>query len=446
MKRTVSYFRKGLNLVKESPQLIYTLFTALVIFLSFLFISNNFLSIAKTAQDRLVNVKIGSMHDVMTEFVLDYLETPEVISNKMLRISLNNETVREFKVVLFNDGQRTIISSIDRGEIGSQDNDNEVLYNLANEETDLSLTAEESIEGERFFKTVRAIKKDGQVIGAIYTSQSLSLADQKIEQSINNAVIALVMNLILVMVLFFRHARIIDYAVLYRKLKEINRIKDDFISIATHELRTPLTVIRGYIDILGSSKTLSEKDRSILDITDKQSKRLSLLIDDILAVPKIEQGKVTCSFVILNPEKEIEEVVESLRSVAEKDGLNLNYRVDSSALISIDKTKLKQILTNLIGNAIKYTEEGEINVIVSADKKELSIKVIDTGIGMTPEEQRGLFQKFYRIRSKATENITGTGLGLWISSMLAKAMNGTISVSSEKGLGSEFTVSFPVVE
>ena len=173
---------------------------------------------------------------------------------------------------------------------------------------------------------------------------------------------------------------------------------------------------------------------------------MSLLIDDILSVPKIEQNRIDYSFENFNPEKEIEETVSSLRNSAEEKSLSLSYQVESSAAIYADKTKLRQILINIIGNAIKYTKEGEINVHLSSKEDQLLIRVSDTGVGMSAEEQRGLFQKFYRIRTKETEDITGTGLGLWISSKFIEAMDGKISVESIKGIGTHFILSFPLAK
>ncbi len=442
-----SGFKRGLKQTRENPQLAYTLLTAVAIFFGFLFTSNNFLLIAKDAQDRLVNIRVGSMQDVLREFIPQYVDKPEELSDKIRGIARHNETIREFRVIIFDQGEKKIISSLDETEIDKIDEKNDFLYNLAIVEKDHSLTTEDIVNGERVFKTVRAIIDiDGSVIGVIYTSQSLSMADRMISRGIANGIFILILVLIMIMILFFRHAKIIDYAVLYRRLEEINKIKDDFISIATHELRTPLTIIRGYIDILGSSKKMNSRDKRLVEIADIHSKKLSILIDDILSVPKIEQGKMDFRLETFNPENEIKETVDSLKQNAEEKGLKISHHIESSALITADRNKLRQILTNILGNAVKYTEKGEVKVNVSINGNQIIIRVSDTGIGMSAEEQRGLFQKFYRVRSKETENITGTGLGLWITSKFVKAMNGSISVESIKGIGTHFVISFPIAK
>jgi signal transduction histidine kinase len=438
-------FRKGIEKIKSNPQLAYTLFVALVIFFAFLYTSDNFLFVAKDAQERLINERIGSIQDVFSEFAPEYISEPEELSSRIEAISENNQTIKEFRVIVFNEQEREIVSSLDSSEIGAIDATNDFLYNIALIEPSRSVTMEETIDGQRFFKTVRAITdKENNVLGVIYTKQSLSQADQIIARNIRNGIVALIIVLVLIMFLFFRHARIIDYAVLYRRLEQINRMKDDFISIASHELRTPLTIIRGYTEELNSYK-LNKKSQILTDNIDIQSKRLAILIDDILDIPKIEQGKMNLDLKDINPEKEIKEVVKSLEYSAQEKKLRLSFEAQETALINVDRNRLKQVLINIIGNSIKYTFQGEIKVKVSVQDKNLIIRVSDTGIGMTAEEQRGLFQKFYRVRSRETEKVIGTGLGLWITAKIVELMKGSISVESIKNVGTHVVVSFPIV-
>ena len=445
-----SNFKRGLRQIKENPQLAYTLFVAIVIFFAFLFTSNNFLSIAKNAQDRLINVRAGSIQDVFAEFAVDHIDNSEKLSEKIKSIAENNKTIKEFKVISFEDEKKIIISSLKDSEVGEIDKEDSpftlTIYNLATTDTKKSYTIEEIINGERFFKTSRAITdKNNNIIGLIYTKQSLSEADQMIAKGIRNSIIFLIVVLFIIMFLFFRHAKIIDYTVLYRRLEGINKMKDDFISMASHELRTPLTVIRGYADILKTSKEISKEDKKMAENIDMHSKRLGVLIDDILDISRIEQGRIKFNFEKFNPKNEIQETIEFLRYNIKEKGLKIHSKLEDSGIILADKDRLKQILVNILGNSVKYTKRGEINVEVSTDSKNLNIRVSDTGIGMNAEAQRGLFQKFYRIKSKETKDIIGTGLGLWITKKLVELMKGSISVESIKGVGTHIIISFPLI-
>ncbi len=439
----ITKFKKGIERIKKNPQLIYTLFVAIIIFFAFLYTSNNFLLIARNAQEKLINVRMGSMQDVFTEFVLDYIDKPEELLKKINNIKEDNETIEEFRVVLFQNDKKIILASLKEEEIGSLEQEN-YLYDFSFFNPQESFTNKLLINNNRYFETVRAIVNNrGEVIGAIYTKQTLSQADQIINQSIKNGIFVLIIILILIMFLFFRHAKIIDYAVLYKKLNQVNRMKDDFISIATHELRTPLTIIRGYAEFLKSSK-LKKEEEEMIDNINTQAERLVILVDDMLDVPKIEQGKMYFNLEKTDVKKEIENVINFLKNNAQEKGLKLYAEFNDSAFILADKNRLKQILINIIGNAVKYTQKGEIKVITEKNKDNLVIKVIDTGIGMSAEDQKRLFQKFYRIRSKETNSITGTGLGLWLTKKMINLMKGSISIESIRGVGTHVIISFPI--
>jgi signal transduction histidine kinase len=303
--------------------------------------------------------------------------------------------------------------------------------------------------GERLFKTARAIvDKENNILGIVTTTQTLSLADIAIQESINNSRILLFVIILLILVLFLRHSKIIDYMDLYKKLKEVDQLKDDFISMASHELRTPLTVIRGYAEFINEAPEISPQTKSFVSKIDISTKELDSLVADILDVSRIEQGRMSFKIEKINPQEIISDVVNSLVLPAKEKGLNISFdksKIESDQLLNIDVSRFKQVLVNLAGNAVKYTPKGEVTVSQYAEKNTLYIRISDTGIGMTEEERKRLYEKFYRIRIKETENIRGTGLGLWITAKIIKEMNGSLSVESIKGVGSHFIVSFPII-
>ena len=181
---------------------------------------------------------------------------------------------------------------------------------------------------------------------------------------------------------------------------------------------------------------------------DTSTKELDSLVSDILDVSRIEQGRMLFKMEKINPIQIIETVVASFDLPAKEKGLGIFFdktKVENNQYINVDIDHLKQILVNLIGNAVKYTNKGEIVVRQYIEKGRLYIRISDSGIGMTEEEKVRLFEKFYRIKIEQTEKIRGTGLGLWITAKMIKEMNGNISVESIKGVGSHFIVSFPII-
>lgn len=443
--------KNGLKKIQQNPQLVYTIVVAILITLAFVLMANRFVSIANNAQERLINVRIGSIQDAFVSFASDSINNPLYLNERIRDVMANNATIKNFKIVSKQTSTTSpetflIIASNNQNEIGQEDNQAKFLYTLATSDPNNSLTTEFNNEGERFFNTARAIKSvDGEILGVVLTTQTLSQADRMINTDIKNSILMLVFVIILIMLLFLRHSRIIDYTVLYKKLKEVDQLKDDFISMASHELRTPLAVIRGYAEFIREAPELSTETIKYATQIDASAKDLDTLVADILDVSRIEQGRMSFKFERQQPKTIIEEVVSSLLASTKSKGLNLFIERTEDAFVNIDKDRFKQVLINIIGNAVKYTKKGDIKINQYIEKNYFYIRISDTGIGMTAEEQKKLFEKFYRVRNSDTEDIRGTGLGLWITAEIIREMNGKISVESIKGVGSHFIVSFPII-
>lgn len=234
--------------------------------------------------------------------------------------------------------------------------------------------------------------------------------------------------------------------VLLEKEKTLSKLKDDFLFIISHELKQPSETIKGYIEsiIRESGDSLTPDAKKILEMTNLNSKRLSKLLDDLLDISQIEQGsmKIQISDVALRPV--ISEVLSNLFFEAKNKKIALDQMGDVDTAAKADPDRLKEILTNLIGNAIKYSPEGtKVIVEVKKEKDFARINVIDNGFGISEEDQKNLFGKFYRVQSDKTKNIKGNGLGLFITKQLVENMGGQIGVTSQAGKGSTFSFTLP---
>lgn len=454
-----SNLKNGIKKIVDNPQLIYTIVVAILITGAFVFMSERFIGIARDAQDRLINVRVGSLQDSFVSFAKDKINDGEYLNNKIQDILNTNETIKSFRVIQKETSVDPltnkpiifykVIASNNPDEVNATDENVSFLYTLAASDPAHSVTIELSDKGERLFRTTRAIADDiGNILGVIVTTQTLSVADLAIQNSIRNTEILLLFIIILVMFLFLRHSKIIDYMDLYKKLQGVDQLKDDFISMASHELRTPLSIIRGYAELANEDPQLSKETKDYLSKIDFSSKELDSLVGDILDVSRIEQGRMSFDLKKINPSEIIQEIVSSLELPAKEKGLNISFdksQIIDNQYINVDIGRFKQILVNIIGNAVKYTLKGEVIVREYVENGRLYIRVSDTGVGMSEEERKRLFEKFYRIRTKETENIRGTGLGLWITAQMIKQMGGNVSVESIKGVGSHFIVSFLIV-
>jgi signal transduction histidine kinase len=437
--------RRGMIRIKDNPQLVYTLVVALVITAAFIFIANRFVTVALDAQDRLVNTRIGALQDAFSVLASDHIDDPQYLQSNIEKLATLNPTIREFKIIRIDTEKPLIIASLDKQEVGMFVSADNILFALASSNHEQSFTVEDTFGNERAYKTVRYVANDASLSEAILmTKESLSEADKKIDENIRNSIILFIGIILLIMILFFRHSRIIDYTVLYRKLKEVDQLKDDFISMASHELRTPLTLIRGYAENVRDEGSDSIKKYG--QIIDDAALQLDAFVVDMLDVSRIEQGRMNFTIATHDLAFVVHKYIDRYSVTAQEKGLTLSIVAPEGIRINADEARLGQVLINLVGNAIKYTKQGGVTVTISKTDGKAAIRVSDTGIGMCAEDQKKLFQKFYRIKSKETEGITGTGLGLWITAQIVEKMNGIISVESIQGKGTDFVVIFPLSE
>lgn len=445
MNLVFASFKKGIDFFKSNPQVIYTALLILVIPMAFILSNQQFLNVAKTAQGRLEKERIGMMQDVFVAFASARLSDREFLQQKIEELKKQNEILVEIKVVRLEDNVPKIAASLKKEEIGITDEADQQYLAMASLNPSSSFIIEIFPEGVRNWKAVRVILDENKTLaGFLVTQISMAESDRIIAENLTRAYYFLLIILVAILLLLIRQARLIDYSKLYNQLQDVDKMKDDFISMAAHELRTPLTAIKGYADLVSEVKGLSDRDKDNLAIIKISADRLNSLVADILDVSRLSQGRLVFNFQAVDPSDIIKKTIDSLMVEADSKGLEMKYERKALPKISIDPIRFEQALVNLVGNAIKYTPKGKIEVLTEEAKGKLYIRIADTGLGISAEEQRRLFEKFYRIQTKETQEIIGTGLGLWITKELIEKMGGTIMVESIKGMGAHFIISFPI--
>jgi PAS domain S-box-containing protein len=229
--------------------------------------------------------------------------------------------------------------------------------------------------------------------------------------------------------------------------KELERLKSDFISTVSHELRTPLTSIKGYVDLVlaGDVGPLTPEQKEFLTIVSQNTTRLTELINDLLEIERLESGRIEFEFAELDLAEVLENVARSLHVNAEQKGLEFLTEIPSGLKVRGDRERLAQVFLNLLSNAIKYTPAGTVELRAHQEDDAVVVEVRDTGIGLSESDLQKLFQKFFRSDNPYVRKVGGTGLGLSIAKAIVERHGGTITVTSQLGQGSTFTVRLPAL-
>jgi two-component system sensor histidine kinase/response regulator len=229
-------------------------------------------------------------------------------------------------------------------------------------------------------------------------------------------------------------------------LRELDRLKDEFVALVSHELRTPLTSIRGYLElVLEEEGALTDEQRQFLGVVERNAHRLLALVGDLLFLAQIEAGKLSLEVGAVDLAAIAADSVETARPLAEEKGITVTLATGPLALIAGDRARLAQLLDNLISNGIKFTPaEGRVDVRVRGERGHGVIEVRDTGMGIPSDEQEHLFERFFRTAKATEQAIPGTGLGLAISKAIVHAHGGRITFASAEGSGTTFRVSIPI--
>jgi signal transduction histidine kinase len=246
--------------------------------------------------------------------------------------------------------------------------------------------------------------------------------------------------------------RLDDLAQANMKLYEMNRLKSDFLATVSHELRTPLNSILGFSEVLSGIDNLDEKQKRYVNNIQRSGRMLLEMINDILDLAKVESGKMEVRLSEFKISALVAAQCDMARPLAEKKNIDLDCQASSGLPpLRQDQAKVQQVLNNLLSNAIKFTPEGG-RIVVSAEGDpvgDLRLTVADTGIGISPEDQQLVFEKFRQASTSLadgdamTREYSGTGLGLSIVRELCRLLGGDVSLESELGKGSTFTVRLP---
>lgn len=235
------------------------------------------------------------------------------------------------------------------------------------------------------------------------------------------------------------------------RVERAQEMKTEFVSLAAHQLRTPLTAIKwGTTMVLeGDAGVISKDQKELLGKTSESTDRMILLINDLLNVARIEEGRYLQKTAVLKMNEVAKNMVKSYQDMAKQKGVRLEAQVtkEEAPEVLADVEKIRLVLQNLLENALRYTKkEGKVTVRVVHDAKEVQVSVEDTGIGIPKDQEARIFEKFFRARNARTVDVNGSGLGLYLAQNIMGAHGGKLWFKSEEGKGTTFAFSLPIVK
>ena len=231
------------------------------------------------------------------------------------------------------------------------------------------------------------------------------------------------------------------------KLKQLDELKDEFVSLASHELRTPMTAIKSYLwMVLNKSQNLDPQMRSYLDIASQETEHLIKLVQNMLTISRIESQRLELTLQNLDLFEIVKLVYNTLKIKADEKHLTFTLLpYPEKVIVNADKEKLSEVFENIIGNALKYTpDNGNISIHFTTEKNKAGVHVTDSGPGISEKDLKKLFQKFGRLEEAKQSRTSGTGLGLYISKQIVELHKGSIKIESEVGKGTTFSVYLPL--
>jgi PAS domain S-box-containing protein len=343
---------------------------------------------------------------------------------------------------------QAVLQSIADGVIVNDTQDKVIVFNAAAEE--ILETKRETIIGQEVWRLFDVFEKDGRrdalvALEAISTSP-LGSAGQAIETTLETKGKVISAHMAPVVTEASEALGMVTALRDITREVEADRAKTEFVSTVSHELRTPLTSIKGYTDLIyaGAVGSVNEQQKRFLGIIKNNADRLTALINDLLEISRIVTGRIKLKIETVDLVEIVQDVCDTLREQIESKGLRLELDMPEHIdEVLGDRNRLTQIVTNVVGNSYKYTDEGWIRVSISLLGGAVRLDVADSGIGISVRDQVKIFERFYRADTPVMEGRGGTGLGLAITKDLVELHGGRIWVKSELEVGSTFTVVLP---
>lgn len=408
--------------------------------LLFVWVTQSFFTTAYDNINSAQKQKVGMLHDSVKVIWRESTAAEKLLPLLATSYQQENSDITKIKLVEVTPDGLLIEYSLDEQEVGTYVTADALFRNLPLAAAEAAYIYPATINGVRTWQVFSSLQKQGNSY-IIFSEHTFQVIDGVMLARQQQSYLGLTGIFLFLIVLAYWLNRQAQWERRHNKLSQQLAERDLFSSMIAHEFRTPLTAIKGYAGFLQESATLNDEDKRFASNIKLAAERLVLLVNDFLEVARLQSGKMHIKQESVQINELLQKVVDDLQMTAEEKNLKLTFeKPTETLLLSSDRARLGQVMTNLLSNALKYTPAGTITIACKKSAHKLEIRIKDTGTGISAEDQQRLFTPFERVGDVSNSAITGSGLGMWITKQLVQQLGGDIGVESIKGVGTHVVV------
>jgi signal transduction histidine kinase len=432
----------GLSVMRSNNRLMFVGVLVFVFPILFVAIVQSFFDTAYTNIETSEKRQVAILHDALALLLEEYPSNSYQIKSFIELQDSQSTDITEMRVVEKTSNGFLILESYTPEKIGSYEQ-NIDLYQSTFSSNNSSFIFEFNNESFRTWQAVRSVTTINNKTYYIFTEHSFQTIDSVMAARQQQSYLGLTAIFIFLICLAYWFARQTDWHKQYQLLEQNLKERDLFTNMIAHEFRTPLTAVRGYASFLEESTTLSDQERNFVATIQLSANRMLALVNDFLEVARIQSGKMIIENTETDIQPIIKSVLETVLPAAKEKNLQLIYKsLAVPVVLNTDSKRLHQVLQNLVSNSIKYTSSGVVEVLTETSPLVVTIRIKDTGMGISAEDQQKLFAPFARVGGVEKTTTPGTGLGMWITKQYVELLRGSISVESIKNVGTHVVITF----
>lgn len=434
--------KAGFTIMRSNNRLLFIGVLVFVFPILFVAVVQSFFATSKANIETSERRQVGILHDAIAVLLQEYPTNSYQIESFIESQKSQPGGITEIRVVEKNSTGFLIVESFAEEKIGSYEQNVDAYKSIPLSNSSPFIFALDN-GSYRSWQAVRSVEALNGTTYYIFTEHSFQKLDSVMSARQQQSYFGLTAIFIFLISLAYWFAKQVDWQRKYQALEENLKERDLFTNMIAHEFRTPLTAIRGYASFLDESKTITGVEQKFVDTIQLSANRMLALINDFLEVARIQSGKTVIENVNTDVQPVIKEVLETLLPIAKEKNLQLMYKPLAVPIVmKTDGKRLHQVLQNLISNSIKYTQTGIVEVSIETSPKSVVIRIKDTGMGISAEDQQKLFAPFARVGGVEKTGTVGTGLGMWITKQYVELLKGSISVESIKNVGTHVVLTF----